>query len=141
MGLEKIIGNTLIRCQRNEPANTLGGVEIDYYFMASRFAGSKTEISMSIWTVIVDCDGFIYAMRTEHLGRYEKWQEVLAHRIKVHLYSIGMDNIVVMRLVRDIEIQKEGHLIPNNTRCASDRIGIDGSDEVYIRRSKFSYIK
>lgn len=141
MGLEKIIGNTLVRSQRNEPANTLGGVEIDYYFMASRFAGSSTEISMSIWTVIVDCDGFIYAMRTEHLGRYENWKEVISSRIKMHLYSIGLDNIVVMRLVRDIEIKKEGHLIPVNDRCASERMGIDGSDEVYIRRSKFSYIK
>ena len=141
MGLEKIIGNTLIRSQKNEPANTLGGIEIDYYFMASRFAGSATEISMSIWTIIVDCDGFIYAMRTEHLGSYEKWQEVISSRIKMHLYSIGLDNIVVTRLVRDIEIKKEDHLIPNNDRCVGDRIGIDGSDEVYIRRSRFSYIK
>lgn len=141
MGLDKSLGNTLTKSQRSEPANTLGGIEIDYYFMASRFAGSKTQISLCLWTVLVDCDGFVYVMKTNHLGHYEGWEEVIAERIRTHLFKIGLDHITVKRLVRDIEIKKDGHIIPNDDRCGGSKIGIDGSDDIYIRRSKFTYLK
>ncbi|TRO65486.1 hypothetical protein [Christiangramia sabulilitoris] len=141
MSLNHYIGNTLIKNQRSQPANTLGGIEIDYYFMASKFGGSQTEISLNLWTVLVDCDGFIYCMKTIHIGHFSTWKEVIKNRIKDHLVKIGIDSLIIKRLIRDIEIKKEGHIIPKDIRCGGDRIGIDGSDEVYIRRSKFTYLK
>lgn len=135
------IGNTITKSQRNQPANTLGGIEVDYYFMANRFGGSKFEISMSLWTIIVDEEGYVYAMRTRHIGHFETWEDVIRGRIQQHIYSIGFDGLFVKRLVRDLEIKKDGHLIPYDVRSTGDNIGIDGSTEIFIRRSKFKYIK
>ena len=138
--LSNTIGNVLEVKQRNHPANMLGGVEVDFYFMATRFGGSKVEISMSLWTVVVDEEGFVYAMRTRHIGPYHDWQEVIRDRIEHHLYKLKLDGLFVRRMVRDIEINKEDHIIPHNPRSAGDNIGIDGSNEVYLRRSRFTYL-
>jgi hypothetical protein len=141
MSLFNTVGNTITKNQKASPSNNLGGVEIDYYFMASKFGGSKTEIHLRLWTVIVDSEGFIYCMKTSHIGNYLVWKEVIQSRIKSHLIQIGIDGLIANRLVRDIEIKKEGHIIPNDIRCGGDRIGVDGSSEVYIRRTKFSYLR
>ncbi|MCM8570264.1 hypothetical protein NE848_12795 [Gramella jeungdoensis] len=117
------------------------GVEVDYYFMASRFAGHPTEISMDLWTVIIDSEGFAYGLKTSHLGDFHTWKEVIRDRIKEHLYRVGVDNLQVKRLVRDIEIKKDGHRIPNNNCVGGPFIGIDGGRELYIRKDKFTFIK
>ncbi|MFV8280609.1 hypothetical protein ACNKXS_03645 [Christiangramia marina] len=136
----KTIGNVIEVKQRNHPANILGGVEVDYYFMATRFGGSSVEISMTLWTMIVDEEGFVYAMRTRHIGPYDNWKEVIRDRIEQHLYKLKLDGLFVRRMVRDIDIKKEGHIISHDPRSAGDNIGIDGSNEVFLRRSKFSYL-
>ncbi|MCH4821767.1 hypothetical protein ML462_01160 [Gramella lutea] len=141
MLLAKTVGNIIEKNQRSRPTNLLGGVEVDYYFMASKFSGSKTEISLVLWTIVVDEEGYIYGLLTRHLGHYNTWKEVISNRIKEHLIRLGLDNLFVNRLVREIEIKKEGHIIPKDIRCGGDRIGVDGSDEIYIRRSKFTYFK
>lgn len=121
--------------------NPLIGIEVDYYFMASRFAGSKTEVSITLWTVVVDEEGFVYGLMTFHNGHYEGWDEMIRDRIKEHLIKLNVDALFVKRLVRDLEIKKEGHLIPRDRRVGGTFIGIDGSSELYVRRDRFTYLK
>ena len=68
MSLKRSVGNTIIHNQRPRIENSLEGVEIDYYFMARRMGGSETVISLKLWTIIVDAQGFVYAMHTKHMG-------------------------------------------------------------------------
>lgn len=121
--------------------NSLYTVEVDYYFMASRFAESREIVSIWLWSVIVDFEGNVYAKKTTHIGDYTEWQLLISNRITEHLKSIGVDNLIAKRMIRDIEIVKEGHLIKTDSRCQGDRIGINGSDDIYLRRDKFTYIK
>ncbi len=127
--------------KRQSIPNPMQGVEIDYYFMASRFAGSKTEVPIKLWTVVVDSEGYAYGLYTKHLGHYQNWVKMIRERIATHLFRLGLDPLQTKRIVRDIDIQKEGHIIPTDNRCGGDRIGIDGSDELYVRRDKFTFIK
>lgn len=115
------------------------GVEVDYY-RASPFAGSKEIISMMLWTVVVDAEGFIYAYRTSHIGSHDGWKELITNRIYYHLIDVGISALFTNRIARDIEIAKEGHHMPTDERSSGDRIGIHGADEVYIRRDRFTYI-
>lgn len=132
--------STIKKNERNEIANSLENIEVDYYFMASKFAGSKEIISIWLWSVIVDNEGFVYCMKTTHIGDYSQWQQLIRDRISEHLFSVGVDNLIVKRLVRDLEIKKEGHIIPTDERSSGDRIGVHGADEVYIRKDRFTYI-
>lgn len=139
MSLLKYDGNTITKHPQPKVLQPLEDVEIDYYFMATRFAGSRTEINMKIWTVIIDSQGIIYGMYTKHWGNYENWQEVIQKRIKDHLQRVGVDPLIIKRMVRDIPIQKEGHIIKWDYRCSGDKIGIRGDDEIYVRKNKFNY--
>ena len=132
--------STIKKYERLHISNDLIGVEIDYYYMASYFAGSRNIISMMLWSVIVDAEGFIYAYRTSHIGDYEGWKELITNRIYVHLLDIGTSALFANRIVRDIYIKKDGHLIPTDDRSTGDRIGIHGADEVYLRKDRFNYI-
>ena len=141
MSLLKYDGNTITKHPQPKVVNSMEDVEIDYYFMAQRFAQSKTEISMKIWTVIIDSQGLIYGMKTKHWGHYEDWQTVIQSRLKDHLQRVGVDSLIVKRMVRDIPIEKEGHIIKWDYRCTGDKIGITGGDEIYVRKDKFNYYK
>lgn len=141
MNLLKYDGNTITKNSQQKVQHPLEDVEIDYYFMASRFAGSKTEISMKIWTVVIDNRGLIYGMKTKHIGHFENWQLAIEKRLKDHLQRVGIDNLIIKRMVRDIPIEKEGHLIEWDYRCSGDKIGIRGDDEIYVRKDKFTYFK
>lgn len=132
--------STIKKYQRNKIINDLIGVEVDYYYMASPFAGSKEIISMMLWSVIVDSEGFIYAYRTSHIGAHDGWKELITQRIYNHLIDVGISSLFANRIARDIEILKDGHHIPTDERSSGDRIGIHGADEVYIRRDRFTYI-
>ncbi|WP_298527828.1 hypothetical protein [uncultured Christiangramia sp.] len=140
MSLYNTYGNSITKNERPEISNTIQGVEVDYYFTASRFADSKTEINMIIWTVVVDSEGFAYGLRTRHIGNYESWKEVILSRIENHLQKLNIDPLQVKRLVRDIEIKKEGHIIAIDTRRLGNNIGIDGSTDLYIRKDKFTFL-
>ncbi|WP_026838712.1 hypothetical protein [Gillisia sp. JM1] len=133
--------STIKKNERNEIANPLENIEVDYYFMASRFAGSKEIVSIWLWSVIVDNEGYVYAMKTTQIGDYFEWEQLIRNRISEHLYTLGVDSLIVKRLVRDIDIKKEGHIIKEDLRSNGDRIGIDGSNEIYLRKDKFSYIR
>lgn len=132
--------STIKKYQQKRISNDLIGVEVDYYYMASSFAGSKEIISMMLWTVIVDKEGFVYAYRTSQIGAYDGWKELITVRIYNHLLDIGINSLITKRISRDKEIKKDGHHIPNDYRATGDRIGIHGVDEVYIRRDRFLYI-
>ncbi len=140
MSLENSFGNQLYVNKDLRVQNPLMGVEIDYYFMAKLSSGSKTEISMKIWTVIVDCHGEIYGMCTKHIGHYRTWKETIKGRMENHLKHVGLDSLQITRMLREIEIKKEGHLIKHDYRTTGS-IGIDGSNQLYIRRNKFTYFK
>jgi hypothetical protein len=140
MSLDHCVGNTLTNSKRPTVANPIGGVEVDYYFMASTFSGSKTHVNICLWTVVVDSEGYVYGMYTKHIGHFETWKDVIRDRIAKHLFSVGVDNLQTRRLIRDIEIKKDGHLIPYNYRIGGNRIGIDGSDELYIRKDRFTFL-
>ncbi len=137
MKLNKYAGNTIIQHQRPQVTNPLEDIQIDFYFMATCFAQSKTEISMKLWSVIIDSDGYVYAMKTRHLGHFEDWKEVIVNRLKDHIHKIGVDPLIVKRIIKDIDINKEKHIIPWDYRCTGTKIGIDGSDKIYIREDKF----
>ena len=141
--LLKPFGNRLEKTPEGKKViqNPMEGVEVDYYFMASRFGGSKTQVTINLWTVAVDFDGNIYGMYTHHIGHYGCWKEMISCRIEQHLSKLGVDSLQVKRMLRDIIIQKEGHLIPGDHRQGGSRIGINGSDELYIRKEKFSFLK
>lgn len=132
--------STIKKYERPRMINELIGVEIDYYYMASYFAGSRNIISIMLWSVIVDAEGFIYAYRTSHIGDYDGWKELITNRIHEHLLEIGVSALFANRIARDITIKKEGHHIPTDERSTGDRIGIHGADEVYIRKDKFTYL-
>lgn len=132
--------STIKKYQRQQILNDLEGVEIDYYYMSSFYTGSKTIISMMLWTVIVDAEGFIYATRTSHVGDYYDWKELIRDRIYYHLLDVGVGDLFANRIVRDLDIIKEGHIIPTDERSSGDRIGVHGGDVVYIRKDKFTYI-
>lgn len=132
-------GNTIIKKQRATIPNPMNGVEIDYYFTAKRVGGSNTTISMRLWTVIVDYEGFAYAMLTKHFGLYNPWKELIETRLLNHLLSLNVDKLQAKRLLRDIEIKKEGHLISYDLRMCGDKIGIRGEEEIYIRKDKFNF--
>ncbi|MFV8280610.1 hypothetical protein ACNKXS_03650 [Christiangramia marina] len=51
-----------------------------------------------------------------------------------------MDGLFVHRLVSNIDIKKEGHIITHDLRSAGDKIAIDGSNEVHLRRYRFNYL-
>lgn len=133
--------STLVKNERSQILNTLENIETDYYFMASRFAKSREIISIWLWTVIVDSEGFVYCMKTTHIGDYYEWEQLIRNRIGKHLVALGVDNLIIKRMVRDINIKKEGHIIKLDLRSCGDRIGINGSDEIHLRRDKFNYIK
>ncbi|WP_026914213.1 hypothetical protein [Christiangramia portivictoriae] len=141
MSLLNTYGNTVEKNERPKILNPLHGVEVDYYFTASLFADSKTEVSMIVWTVVVDYEGFVYGLRTRHIGNYKPWKELLLSRIESHLNKLNIDSLQVRRMVRDIEIKKEGHIIAIDTRRLGNNIGIDGSTDLYIRKDKFSFLK
>lgn len=141
MNLLKYDGNTITKYPQQKVQHPMEDVEIDYYFMASRFAGSKTEISMKIWTVIIDSQGLVYGMKTKHIGNYKDWQTVIQNRLKDHLQRVGIDNLIIERMVREIPIKKEGYIIPWDNRCSGDKIGIIGADEIYVRKDKFTYFQ
>ncbi len=132
--------STIKKYQRQQIQNDLEGVEVDYYYMSSYYAGSKTMISLMLWTVIVDAEGFIYACRSSHVGDYDNWRDLIRDRIYYHLLDVGVGDLFAKRIVRDIVIKKEGHIIPTDERSSGDRIGIHGADEVYIRKDRFTYI-
>lgn len=139
MNLNKSYGNTVIK-NMSKILNPLEGVEIDYYFMAQGFAGSKEEISLRLWTVIIDSQGQVYCMCTYHIGHFNPWKAVIRDRMESHLQKVGVDNLQISRMLREIQIKKEGHIIPWDYRVGGNRVGIDGSDEIYIRRDRFTYI-
>ena len=139
VSLGKSNGNILYR-NTGSIQNPHEGVEIDYYFMAKRFGGSEYEITLRLWTVIIDSKGDIFCMYTSHNGHYSTWKEVISDRMKSHLFKVGVDNLHAKRLLRDFEIKKEGYIIPWDYRVGGNRIGIDGSDEIYIRKDRFTYI-
>jgi hypothetical protein len=139
MSLDHYQGHIISKNQKPEITDTLSGVEVDYYFTASLFAKSKTEIAMNLWTVVLDSEGFAYGMLTKHIGNYKNWKEVILNRIEQHLYKLKVDKLQVRRLIRDIEIKKEGHIIPYDVRMAGCKIGITGADEIYVRKDKFSF--
>ncbi|GHA43555.1 hypothetical protein GCM10007103_25890 [Salinimicrobium marinum] len=141
MSLKRSVGNTIIQNQRSRIENPLEGIEIDYYFMASRVGGSKTEISLKLWTIIVDAQGYVYAMHTKHMGHFEEWETTIHNRMHEHLLIAGVDPLMTKRLLTDIEIKKDGHLIKWDTRCGGDYIGIDGSNNLYIRKNRFTYVQ
>jgi hypothetical protein len=132
--------STIKKYQRKRISNDLIGVEVDYYYMASPFVKSKEIISIMLWTVIVDAEGFIYAYRTSHIGAHEGWKELFTQRIYIHLIDVGFGQLISNRISRNIEIKKDGHHIPTDERSSGVRIGINGADEVYIRRDRFTYI-
>ena len=142
MSLRHTVGNTLTRGERDKIPNPIAGVEIDYYFKAERFGGKTSkQISLSLWTVVVDYEGFIYCMYTHHIGDYQPWKEVIYDRMHSHLIRLGVDNLQIKRMLREIEIKKEGHLIKNMPIHGGNRIGVDGSDDIYVRRDRFTLIK
>lgn len=141
MSLLNTYGNTIEQKERPQILNPLQGVEVDYYFTANLFAESKTEVSMIVWTIVVDYEGFVYGLRTRHIGNYEPWKELLKSRIESHLRKLNIDSLQVKRMVRDIDIKKEGHIIALDTRRLGDNIGIDGSTDLYIRKDKFNFLK
>jgi len=132
--------STIKKYERPKILNDREGVEVDYYYMAGSFAGSKTLISITLWSVVVDAEGFVYGLKTSHIGHYEGWKDLIASRICQHLVELGVGKLFVKRLVRNIDIKKDGHHIPTDERSTGDRIGIHGADEVYIRRDRFTYI-
>lgn len=136
MSLTKYDGNTIYH-NLQQITNAHEGVEIDYYFMAKKFGGSQTEISMKIWTVIIDSQSNVYGMKTKHMGHFEDWQKVISDRLKDHLLKVGCTPLQITRMLRDIDIKKDGHIIPWDYRCTGTRIGIDGSNQLYIRKNKF----
>ena len=142
MSLRKSVGNILRRGKRDKIPNPLEGVEIDYYFKANRLGGKVSPvITLSLWTVIVDHEGFVYCMYTNHIGEYHTWKEVIYDRMKEHLISLGVDNLQIKRMLRDIEIKKEGHLIKTEYQHGGNRIGINGDDDIHIRRDRFTLLK
>lgn len=140
MSLRTIFGDPVYFNSGLKVRNPLLGVEIDYYFMAHLLSGSKTELTLKLWTVIIDYEGIVYGMCTHHHGHYFEWKEAIQNRIKRHLLEVGLDNLQVNRMIRDIEIKKKGHIIPFDSRTG-DAIGINGSNELYIRKTKFTYIQ
>ena len=70
----------------------------------------------------------------------KSWKEVILDRMESHLFKVGVDKLQTKRLLKEFEIEKEGHLIPWDYRVGGNRIGIDGSDEVYLRKDRFTYI-
>ena len=141
MSLNKPVGNTLRSAKRIKIPNPLEGVEIDYYFKASRIGGKASEvISLGLWTVVVDYEGYVYCMYTNHIGEYNSWQEVIYNRMREHLIELGVDNLQIKRMLRYIEIKKEGHLIKSDYRHGGNRIGVDGTDDIYVRRDRFTLL-
>lgn len=133
--------NTLTTCVKNEKPivdNSLGHIEVDFYYMAAPYASTKSFINMWVWSVIVDNEGYVYAMLTTHFGDMKDWKQVIRNKILDHLYNVNIHNLIANRLVRDLDINKENHLIPLDDRCNPERIGINGSDTIYIRRDKFT---
>lgn len=141
MSLRKSVGNILTRNKRDKIPNPLEGVEIDYYFKASRFSKNSVIISLCLWTVVVDYEGFVYCMYTHHIGEYYKWQEVIYDRMSQHLIRLGVDNLQIKRMLREIEIKKEGHLVKTEYPNGGNRIGINGDDEIHVRREKFTLLR
>lgn len=126
--------------ERPNILNALEGFEVDYYFMAKRYDGSRTQITMSIWVVVVDFEGFVYGQKTIHSGHYENWKLAITDMIEAFLIKLDVDKLFIKRTMVDMEIKKDGHLIPYNPK-SSDRIGIDGGSELYIRKNRFSLLK
>ncbi|MAM19844.1 MAG: hypothetical protein ABGW91_06245 [Christiangramia sp.] len=141
MSLHNRNGNTIEYRQFQKPQNLLGEVEFDYYFTAKKAWRSSTEIFLSLWTIIVDEQGYAYGLLTRHHGHFEPWKEVISNRICQHLAHLGYDNLIIRRITRDLIVEKEGHLISSKAECVGDRIGIDGSNNLYIRKDRFSLIK
>lgn len=131
--------STISKHEQPQLNNSLYTVEVDYYFMASKFAGSNEIVSIWLWTILIDVEGNVYAKKTTHIGDFTQWKDMISNRICDHLKAVGVDNLIAKRMIRDIEIIKDGHLIKTDTRCQGDRIGIDGSDSIHIRRNRFSY--
>ena len=142
MSLRKSVGNILRRGKRDKIPNPLEGVEIDYYFKSSRLGGkASTIISLSLWTVIVDNGGFVYCMYTHHIGEFYDWKEVIQDRMREHLIDVGLDKLQIKRMLREIEIKKDGHLIKTEYQHGGNRIGINGDDYIHLRRDRFTLLK
>ncbi|WBL25100.1 hypothetical protein [Zunongwangia sp. HGR-M22] len=102
--------------------------------MATRFIEGTDEISLTIWTIIIDDKENPYVLRTHHLGHYGTWKEVIQNRIISHFHRVRLSDIIPSVLKR-IEIKKEDHIIKHNNLKGGHRIGIDGTDEIYIRKN------
>ena len=140
MSLYRTIGGVVYKNDKPRIINSLLGVEVDYYFMAKRSSKGSNVISLKLWSIIVDHEGLVYGMITQHFGEFQDWEKVIHSRIHEHLLRVGVDMLHAKRMVRDIEIKKDGHLLPYDYRT-SDAIGIEGSNQLYIRKSKFTYLK
>jgi len=141
MSLHKTTGNILKRGQRDKIPNPIEGVEIDFYFKAERLGGKTSEvITLSLWTVVVDYEGFVYCMYTKHIGEFHIWQEVIYDRMKQHLGELGVDNLQIKRILREMEIKKEGHLIETEYEHGGNRIGINGDDDIHVRKDRFTLL-
>lgn len=142
MRLSKPVGNILTKSDRDMIPNPQEGVEIDYYYKATRFGGKTSKvISLSLWTVVVDYEGCVYCMYTKHIGEYFTWKEVIYNRMREHLIRLGVDNLQIKRMLRDVDIKKEGHLIETEYENGGNRIGIDGTDDIYVRKDRFTYAR
>lgn len=141
MSLHKTTGNILTRGQRDKILKPMEGVEIDYYFKASRLGGKVSPvITLSLWTVVVDTEGFVYCMYTHHIGEYFPWKQVIYDRMREHLVRLGVDKLQIKNMLIDIEIKKKGHLIKTEYENGGNRIGINGDDEIHIRRDRFTLL-
>ena len=88
----------------------------------------------------MDHEGYIYCMYTNHIGEYYDWKKVIYDRMSEHLMDVGVDNLQIKRMLRDIEIKKEGHLIQTEFQHGGNRIGINGDDDIHIRRDRFTLL-
>ena len=141
MSLSKSVGNVLTRAKRAKIPNPIEGVEIDFYYKSGRLGGKVSKvINLSLWTVVVDYEGFVYCMYTHHIGEYHTWKEVIYDRMREHLISLGVDNLQIKRMLRDVEIKKEGHLIETEYTHGGNRIGINGDDDIHVRRDRFTLL-
>ncbi|WP_386270369.1 hypothetical protein [Zunongwangia endophytica] len=73
-------------------------------------------------------------MRTSHLGHFEPWKEVIKDRIIKHLHRVRLSDIIPT-VLKTVSINKKDHIINYNRMLGGNMVGIDGTDQIYIREN------